>query len=74
MNLEKVKGKTSMSSPKIVKKVHRLNDRIATLRRFMSKGGDRCKYFFRLLKSKSKKKDRIGKCDEAFTELMKQIG
>ena len=49
-NPEKVRAILDMMSPKIVKEVQKLIERIATLNKFVSKATDKCLPFFETLK------------------------
>ena len=49
-NPEKVQAILDMMSPKIVKEVQKLIERIATLNKFVSKATDKCLPFFETLK------------------------
>ena len=50
MNSEKVRAILDMTSPKTVKKVQKLIERITTLNRFVFKATDKCFPFFKTLK------------------------
>ncbi|XP_056698245.1 uncharacterized protein [Spinacia oleracea] len=49
-NPDKVQAVITMTSPKIVKDVQRLTGCLAALRRFLSRAGDKCHYFFSTIK------------------------
>ena len=49
-NPEKVQAIINMVSPKTVKEVQKLTERIAILNRFVSKATDKCLPFFKTLK------------------------
>ena len=49
-NLEKVKAILETSSPKIIKEVRKLMERVMALNRFVSKATDKCLPFFKTLK------------------------
>ena len=57
-----------MKSPRTIKKVQSLAGRVAVLSRFISKATDRCKSFFKALKT-GKKLQWTPDCEEAFQEL-----
>ena len=49
-NMEKVQAIIDMVSPRTVKEVQKLTDRIAALNRFVSRATDKCLPFFKTLK------------------------
>ena len=49
-NLEKVKAILEMSSPKIVKEVRKLTEKVTALNKFVSKATEKCLPFFKTLK------------------------
>lgn len=53
---EKVEAITKMRPPKTLKELQRLNGRVATLNRFISKSADKCKPFFKILRNPSKQR------------------
>ncbi|XP_056691889.1 uncharacterized protein [Spinacia oleracea] len=53
-NPDKIQEVIDMSSPKTVKEVQRLTGCLAALGRFLSRAGDKCQYFFKRIKNKSK--------------------
>ena len=55
-----------MAPPKNGKEVQSLNNKVATLNRFMSKATDKCLPFFRTLKKSFK---WMAKCQQAFENL-----
>ena len=50
VNLEKVRAIMDLAPPKTIKEVQSLNDKIATLNRFVSRETNKCLPFFRVLK------------------------
>ena len=62
-NPEKVRAILDMMSPKIVKEVQKLIERIATLNKFVSKAMDKCLPFFKTIKQAFAWTD---KCEAAF--------
>ena len=55
-----------MAPPKNGKEVQSLNDKVATLNRFMSRATDKCLPFFRTLK---KSFEWMAECQQAFEDL-----
>ena len=55
-----------LAPPKMVKEEQSLNDKIATLNRFVSRATDKCLPFFRILKKSFEWTD---KCQQAFEKL-----
>ena len=62
-NLEKVKTILEMSSPKIVKEVRKLTERVTVLTKFVFKATDKCLPFFKTLKRAFIRTDN---CEAAF--------
>ena len=69
-NPEKVQAIINMASPRTVKEVQKLTDRIAALNRFVSRATDKCLPFFKTLKQAFAWTD---KCKEAFQELKRYL-
>ena len=69
-NPEKVRAILDMMSPKIVKEVQKLIERIATLNKFVSKATDKCLPFFETLKQAFSWTDE---CKAAFQELKRYL-
>ena len=69
-NPEKVQAIINMASPRTVKEVQKLTDRIAALNRFVSRATDKCLPFFKTLKQAFAWTD---KCEEAFQELKRYL-
>ena len=67
-NPQQIQVLIDMPSSKSIKKVHRLNGRIAALSRFISKSSDQCVSFFKALKGK-KNFEWTQKCEDAFQRL-----
>ena len=65
-NLDKIKAVLDMPLPSCIKEVQHLTERIAALRRFVSRASDKCQPFFQVLK-KAFQWDT--KCEEAFSAL-----
>ena len=65
-NLDKIKVVLDMPPPSSIKEVQRLLERIAALRRFVSRASDKCQPFFQVLK-KAFQWDTS--CEEAFSAL-----
>ena len=65
-NPDKIRAIVEMAPPKSVKEVQSLNDKVATLNRFVSRAIDKCLPFFRTLK---KSFEWTAKCQQAFKEL-----
>ncbi|GJU25867.1 reverse transcriptase domain-containing protein [Tanacetum coccineum] len=65
----------SLSSPKCLKDVHKLNGKLASLNRFLSKSAEKSLPFFKTLKKCTKKSDFqwIAKAEAAFKEMKKMI-
>ena len=53
-NPDKIKAIIEMDPPKNAKEVQSLNDKVATLNRFVSRAIDKCLPFFRMLKKSFK--------------------
>ena len=66
VNLDKIQAIMELTPPKNVKKVQSLNNKIATLNRFISRAADRCLPFFRTLKKSFEWKIE---CQQAFEDL-----
>ena len=65
-NPDKIRAIVEMAPPKSVKEVQSLNDKVATLNRFVSRAIDKCLPFFCTLK---KSFEWTAKCQQAFKEL-----
>ena len=65
-NLDKIRAIVEMAPPKNVKEVQSLNDKVATLKRFMSSATNKCLPFFRTLK---KSFEWTAECQQAFEDL-----
>ena len=59
-----------LATPKIIKEVQSLNDKIAALNKFISKATDKCLPFFRMLK---KSFEWTTECQQAFKELKRYL-
>ena len=59
-----------LATPKIIKEVQSLNDKIAALNKFISKATDKCLLFFRMLK---KSFEWTTECQQAFEELKRYL-
>ena len=59
-----------MASPRTVKEVQKLTDRIAALNRFISRATDKCLPFFKTLKQAFAWTDE---CEEAFQDLKRYL-
>ena len=55
-----------LTPPKTIKEVHRLNDKVVALNRFISRATDKCLPFFRTLK---KSFEWTTKCQQVFEDL-----
>ena len=69
-NPEKVQAIINMASPRTVKEVQKLTDRIAALNRFISRATDKCLPFFKTLKQAFAWTDE---CEEAFQDLKRYL-
>ena len=69
-NSEKVRAILDMTSPKTVKKVQKLIERITTLNRFVFKATDKCFPFFKTLKQAFAQTDE---CEAALQELKRYL-
>ena len=49
-NLDKIKVKIEIKSPKMVKELQSLTEKVTTLNRFVSRATDKCLPFFKVLK------------------------
>ena len=65
-NPNKIRAIIEMTPPKNGKEVQSLNDKVATLNRFVSKVTDKCLPFFRTLK---KSFEWMAECQQAFEDL-----
>ena len=65
-NPDKIRAIIEMTPPKNGKEVQSLNDKVATLNRFVSKVTDKCLPFFRTLK---KSFEWMAECQQAFKDL-----
>ena len=65
-NPDKIRAIIEMTPPKNGKEVQSLNDKVATLNRFMSKATDKCLPFFCTLK---KSFEWMAECQQAFEDL-----
>ena len=66
VNPDKIQAIMEMATPKNVKEVQNLNDKVAALNRFVSRATDKCLPFFRTLK---KSFEWTAKCQQAFEDL-----
>ncbi|GJT41458.1 reverse transcriptase domain-containing protein [Tanacetum coccineum] len=73
--LEKVDAVLSLPSPRCIKDVHKLNGKLASLNRFLSKSAEKSLPFFKTLKKCTKKSDFqwTPKAEEAFKQMKKLI-
>ena len=69
-NPEKVQAIINMASPKTVKEVQKLTERIAAINRFVSRATDKCLPFFKTLKQAFVWTD---KCEAAFKKLKRYL-
>ena len=69
-NPEKVQAIINMASPKTVKEVQKLTERIAAINRFVSRATDKCMPFFKTLKQAFVWTD---KCEAAFKKLKRYL-
>ena len=69
-NPEKVQAIINMASPRIVKEVQKLTDKIAALNRFVSRATDKCLPFFKTLKQAFVWTDE---CEKAFQDLKRYL-
>ena len=69
-NPEKVQAIINMASPKTVKEVQKLTERIAAINRFVSRATDKCLPFFKTLKQAFMWTD---KCEAAFKKLKRYL-
>ena len=65
-NPDKIRAIIEMTPPKNGKEVQSLNDKVATLNRFMSRATDKCLLFFHTLK---KSFEWMAECQQAFKDL-----
>ena len=70
VNRDKVKATMELTSPKNVKEVQRLNGKIASLSKFVSRATDKCLPFFHTLK---KSFEWTAECQQAFKDLKAYI-
>ncbi|XP_010496006.1 PREDICTED: uncharacterized protein LOC104773139 [Camelina sativa] len=68
-NPRQINAFLSMSSPRTLREVQRLNGRIAALNRFISRSTDKCLPFYQLLRKGGKNFLWDAKCEEAFAQL-----
>ncbi|PKA47761.1 RNA-directed DNA polymerase like [Apostasia shenzhenica] len=71
-NLDKISVILSMPPRRTTKGIQKLAGRINSLRRFISKTGDRCSPFFQCLRN-NKKGQWTDECEAAFTELKEYL-
>ena len=69
-NPEKVQAIINMASPRTVKEVQKLTDKIAALNRFVSRAMDKCLPFFKTLKQAFAWTDE---CKETFQDLKRYL-
>ena len=69
-NPEKVQAIINMVSPRTVKEVQKLTERIAALNRFISRATDKCLPFFKTLKRAFA---WIDECEAAYRELKRYL-
>ena len=70
VNLEKVRAIMELEPPRTVKEVQSLNEKIATLNRFVSRATDRCLPFFRTLR---KSFEWTEECQTTFNDLKEYL-
>ncbi|XP_010424499.1 PREDICTED: uncharacterized protein LOC104709616 [Camelina sativa] len=68
-NPRQINAFLSISSPRTLREVQRLNGRIAALNRFISRSTDKCLPFYQLLRKGGKNFLWDAKCEEAFAQL-----
>ncbi|XP_021770868.1 uncharacterized protein LOC110735018 [Chenopodium quinoa] len=61
-----------MKSPRTIKEVQRLTDCLAALGRFMSRSGDKCRYFFQTIKKKAMF-EWTEEAEESFVQLKSHL-
>ncbi|XP_058072990.1 uncharacterized protein LOC131221709 [Magnolia sinica] len=66
VNVEKIKALLDMESPKTIKDVERLIERVAALNRFLSRATDKCLSFFKQLKGRQTV-DWTEECEAGFS-------
>lgn len=71
-NPDKVQAVISMTSPRNVREVQRLTECLAALGRFLSKAGDKCRFFFQVIK-KRKSFEWTAEAEEAFIRLKEHL-
>ncbi|XP_065012847.1 uncharacterized protein LOC135641416 [Musa acuminata AAA Group] len=71
-NPEKVQAIIDMQSPRTLKDLQRLNERLVAMSRFLARSGDRCLPFFRALKN-PKNFQWTTECDEAFKQIKQHL-
>ncbi|KAK8928297.1 hypothetical protein KSP39_PZI017417 [Platanthera zijinensis] len=71
-NPDKVKAILDLGSPRNAKEVQRLTGKLAGLSRFLSRSGDRCSSFFKVLRG-NQAFEWTAECEEAFQGLKRQL-
>jgi hypothetical protein len=69
-NPEKIQAILEMQSPKTMKQLQQLTERLAALNRFISRSTDKCLPFFKILRKAFEWSDE---CEEAFSQLKKYL-
>ncbi|PKA57837.1 RNA-directed DNA polymerase like [Apostasia shenzhenica] len=70
-NPEKIQAIQEMMSPRTIEDKQKLNGRVTTLSRFISKSGERCLPFFRILRGKHQTWNK--ECGKAFQSLKEYL-
>nr|GEY13699.1 reverse transcriptase domain-containing protein [Tanacetum cinerariifolium] len=75
VSLDKVKAVIDLPSPKCLKDVQKLNEKLASLNRFLSKSAEKSLSFFKILKKSTKKNDFqwTPEAEEEFKEVKQSI-
>ncbi|KAK8948773.1 hypothetical protein KSP39_PZI005430 [Platanthera zijinensis] len=71
-NPDKVKAILDLESPRNAKEIQRLTGKLAGLSRFLSRSGDRCSSFFKVLRG-NQAFEWTAECEEAFQGLKRQL-
>ncbi|KAK8954417.1 hypothetical protein KSP39_PZI002217 [Platanthera zijinensis] len=71
-NPDKVKTILELESPRNAKEVQRLTGKLAGLSRFLSRSGEKCSSFFKVLRG-NQKFEWTAECEEAFRMLKRQL-
>ncbi|WP_248789483.1 hypothetical protein, partial [Escherichia coli] len=67
-NPEKIKALLEFRTPATIKDVQKLTGRITSLSRFISRYGDRCRPFFKVLIKATKEENNLGNNDHPWNE------